>query len=199
VAIGILGFAAVLVAVRAVHGWSLGEKIVWIALSFILLIVEVKSIYNDRDQYERRQHTADIQHLAEVADMNLRFDGIQQSIAAENRTARKAGSAIGLKERALTLASEINGFLANTQIAAGYGQGGYGERRFGGAGASQSETMTAFYDAFGARVRSIHDALKKRGYTDAGLDHEYQHPMNAFSIKEIADGIERLADRLPDN
>jgi len=61
VSIGILGLVAAFMAVRAVQNWSITEKVVWIAISFALLVVELKSIYHDRDVHDVEQAQMRIQ------------------------------------------------------------------------------------------------------------------------------------------
>src|SRR5579862_7375207 len=54
VAIGFLGVTAAIMAVRADH-FSAVEKGVWILVSFALFVVEIRSIYTDRNDYATQQ------------------------------------------------------------------------------------------------------------------------------------------------
>jgi hypothetical protein len=54
IAIGLLGLAAVFVAVRSMS-WTLWESVGWICVASLLFYVEVHSINVDRDQHDREQ------------------------------------------------------------------------------------------------------------------------------------------------
>ena len=76
VAIGLLGLAAVVMAVRA-DGLKTPEKVGWIIVAFLLFYVEVKSIQNERDQHEREQNAASQLQLKGFSDIG---DGIKAAI-----------------------------------------------------------------------------------------------------------------------
>ena len=54
VAIGFLGVAAAIMAVRAEH-FTPWEGAIWIAISFALFVVEIRVIYNDRAEHDAQQ------------------------------------------------------------------------------------------------------------------------------------------------
>src|SRR5882762_5109494 len=54
VAVGSLGFVAALMTVRADH-FTHTERVVWIAISFALFVVEMRAVYKDRDEHDRQQ------------------------------------------------------------------------------------------------------------------------------------------------
>ncbi len=54
VAIGFLGVVAAIMTVRADHFHN-GERAVWILISFALFIVEMRAVYQDRDEHDRQQ------------------------------------------------------------------------------------------------------------------------------------------------
>lgn len=93
VAIGVLGFVAACMAVRSEHNWSIGEKIVWILLSFSLLIVELRSIYQDRNDYETRRMQAETEEQKarreEHESFNKLIDSGRSIFTNEQRIAKK--------------------------------------------------------------------------------------------------------------
>lgn len=112
----------------------------------------------------------------------------------------KQVASLEAQKAALDLCNEILQFLADCQTPVGFGQGGFGQGGYGGGipkgEAYQKETMALFTAKFQSRVTALRDVLAKRGLRDTELDLEYRHPANGYSIKAIAEGIERLATKL---
>ncbi len=119
--------------------------------------------------------------------------------AARERSANGADSS-GLKTRAFALSGEILQFLVNRQVVPGFGQAGFGETPFGGIDTSteayQKQTVGMYNATFQDRVSAIREALAVQDLTDSQLDIERRNPANAYSVKEIAQRIAGLAEKL---
>src|SRR6266446_2726250 len=61
VCVVVLSIVAAYMAIRAEHKWSVGEKIVWMLLVCALSVLELRSIYKDRDEFELKRIMAETQ------------------------------------------------------------------------------------------------------------------------------------------
>jgi len=59
------------------------------------------------------------------------------------------------------------------------------------------ETVALYHQRFGSRVVSVYETLKKQGYSDKRIDSLYEHPTNELGIRELAQCLGALAERLP--
>lgn len=59
------------------------------------------------------------------------------------------------------------------------------------------ETVALYHQRFGARVVSLYEHLKERGYHDKQADRLYEHPTNELGIRELAQRLGALVERLP--
>jgi hypothetical protein len=147
----------------------------------------------------------DASHEKEMANLLQHFSFVEQSLNDLRINAVRAQtvnvSSDSLKKRTLGLSDEILHFLVNRQIAPGYGQGGYGEGGYGGTLTGdqqyQKETVAMYTGVFQPRVAAIHDALEKQGLRDSQLDSEFRNPVNAYSVRAIAERLGALAEKLP--
>jgi len=179
---------------------KLWVKVTVIVVCIVFVFGEMSAVRRDRQEsYE--------QHRQDMQDILNRFGGLHQDVVAlqSNVAATQATRylpADSLKRRALDLSSEILRFLISREVPPeGFGQGGYGERPYGGGKPSDSkaydsETISTFVYAFEPRVIAIHDEFKRKGLTDKVLEAEYVQPTNRYSIRAIAERIALLANRL---
>jgi hypothetical protein len=179
-------------------------RTVIVVLSLLLVVTEIIVLTHSRDEAVSDRRAQDVMHRNEMKELWGHFTFVEQTLGdlrVNNARGQSTLSPTSLKRRALDLSDEILQFLVNRQISPGYGQGGFGEGGFGGTATEdesyQKETVTMFSSAFQGRVTAIRDALAKQGLTDSRLDTEYANPVNAYSIRTIAERIGALAERLP--
>ena len=58
------------------------------------------------------------------------------------------------------------------------------------------ETMALFDQRFGARVLALHQTLRKNGLSDEDQEFRYRHPTNPLGIREVAQHLGEMAERL---
>ncbi len=197
ISIAVLAFVALFAALIPTERLKTWMRAAVVFLSLLLVFVEISVLTHN-----------DATHKKEMSDLTSHFAFIEQilndqrinSMRSRNANQRSPSS---LKTRALDLSNEMLQFLVNRQIApSGYGQGGFGEGGFGGTAtnddAYQMETVAMFNATFQDRVSAIRDALAKQGLKDSRLDSEYKAPINAYSIRTIAERIGAVAEKLPE-
>lgn len=81
VSIGFLALAASIMAVRA-DSFTPTEKAVWVVISLALCSVELRTIYEDRDQHEREQAAARAEQLEEFKKISA---GINTTISVNKK------------------------------------------------------------------------------------------------------------------
>jgi hypothetical protein len=119
--IGILGFLGVVVTL-ARDPTKIGqrEKAAWIFAMFALLMLEIKSVYQDRNEHDRQQAEA---RESETRNFQAIADGIsitiQQSQQHFDATMEKSQQLMGLSQESL---ANITGGDSYAYIAAGLGQ-----------------------------------------------------------------------------
>jgi hypothetical protein len=175
-------------------------------LLFTLLLVagELSVLSHNQQQSATDRQAQDLKHEQEITKLLTHFSTVENLLTTDIRInamkSRNGASPSTLKNRALDLSDEILQFLVSRQVSPGYGQGGYGSGEFGGIDTSteayQKQTVEMFTATFLDRVTAIRDALAEQGLTDKQLDAEYRNPMNAYSIKTIAQQIASLAEKL---
>jgi hypothetical protein len=94
VAIGCLGFAAAIMAVRTEH-YKSGEKALWILIAFGLFAVELQAIYRDQDAHDRERTNEDKQFEEVLKTNQDEFD----------RTLKEMRGLAGLSSKAIAVSS----------------------------------------------------------------------------------------------
>ncbi len=73
-AVAFLGLVAIIMSVRAEEKWSKTEKIMWLFLATVLMVVEVRAINKDHNDHEDAQRNADVLQLEEFDRIARRID-----------------------------------------------------------------------------------------------------------------------------
>jgi len=60
----------------------------------------------------------------------------------------------------------------------------------------ETETVRAYEQRFGPRVRNIHDVASLRGLRDRDLDAFFRHPANEFQMRVIAKKLDGFSQKL---
>jgi hypothetical protein len=136
-AIGVLAFVAVIVAFRAER--NRGEQVGWIMIAFFLFVVEIRSIYRDRNEFAENQaaitRTEDAHHEQQMSQMQQIAQTqtsltqvIQEQRSYSNRTVIAAAGhqnvspapspeeTRDLRARSLALAEKMLTFVLGRQI-----------------------------------------------------------------------------------
>jgi hypothetical protein len=205
-AIAVLALVAGVTAVTPVQRLKPWVRAIVVVISILLVVLEISVLTHSRDEALWDRKAQDVLHKKEISEVLAHFTFVEQAlndlhINSIRARAQNSTSPLSLKRRVLDLSDEILQFLVNRQIAPGYGQGGFGEGGYGGTAvddeAYQRQTVVMFTGAFQGRVTAIREALAKQGLTDRQLDAECQNPINAYSIRTIAERIGALAEKLP--
>jgi hypothetical protein len=167
---------------------------------------ELVVLTHNQEQSERDQQTRDEQHKREIANLLKHFSDVESLLTSENRViAARARTGIEpptptLKMRALDLSQEILQFLVSRQVTPGYGEGGFGAGPYGGVNtadnAYQKQTGEIFAASFQNRVLAMRDAFAKQGLVDEQLNVEIRDPATAYSIRDIAERVSALAEKI---
>lgn len=174
-------------------------KIIAVVLASVLATSEILVLRRDR------QETLD-QHTRDMEGLFGRFSNLDQTTAAllqnERTSRRMPADGDILKKQVLDLSNDMLQFLISREVPPGWGQGRYGEGPYGGkptdTEAYDKETLDTYLRAFEPRVATIYETLRKRGLRDEQLSSEYSNPVNIYSVRNIAERLTSLAEKLPD-
>jgi hypothetical protein len=202
VCVALVGFEALIITlVIVVIPPEEAKRPAWImvagVLGILLTYCEITIIRHDRKE-------TFAQHEKDMADIALRIANVDVDILAMQNNFR-AQSFIphpdSLRTKTLSLSNEILRFLVSREIPPGFGQGGFGEGSFGGkptdTKAYDQQTIEMYAAVFEPRVSEIVAQLKQRGVTDEELSKELSHPVNTYSIRDTAERLTALAEKLP--
>ena len=186
------------------------EKAFWTLFLTVLLILELRSIYRDRDEHDRAQTQIRNTEQQRFDQTMNRFDVIVASVQEVQRTTIALGKARAqsrrivslpqqsLKKRATDLSVEILEFMTNRQA------GDPPLNAFGEEGKKQMQekinylnaTIALYHQFFGVKVDKIRDEFAKRGIVDTPLDRSMDHPVTTYQILDVAERLGVMAANL---